>query len=221
MPFVRFAPIFPRRHSSISGGASRRPDGPTRRRSLSSSSHGSQPIHVPSLAKTYLHSGRLSTSNSSPRRGWPTNGSGRTNALDPIAHKENSTHGKHIHLCSADDEPEVLEQPADLVLESREELHTYAQPRSIGLRRVRGGGSPRRSKEGSAPVHRRRAPNFSPSMSALPGNGAMPSMRASWGQAEMDSRTEGFVPVRLSLKLRIIHAIKVRLAALKFSTRSN
>ena len=27
------------------------------------------------------------------------------------------TQGKHVHLCPADDEPEVLEEPADLVLE--------------------------------------------------------------------------------------------------------
>ena len=26
------------------------------------------------------------------------------------------THGKHVHLCPADDDPEILEEPADLIL---------------------------------------------------------------------------------------------------------
>jgi hypothetical protein len=30
--------------------------------------------------------------------------------------KRPGTHGKYVHLCPADDEPKVLEEPADLVL---------------------------------------------------------------------------------------------------------
>ena len=35
----------------------------------------------------------------------------------PILDQLRGTYGKHVHLCPADDEAEVLEEPADLVLE--------------------------------------------------------------------------------------------------------
>jgi hypothetical protein len=34
----------------------------------------------------------------------------------PLIDKLRGAHGKYVHLCSANNEPEVLEQPADLVL---------------------------------------------------------------------------------------------------------
>ena len=45
-------------------------------------------------------------------------------------------HGKHVHLCLADDEPEVLEQPADLVLNIPLDLDEQSSADKKGFDRV-------------------------------------------------------------------------------------
>jgi hypothetical protein len=45
-------------------------------------------------------------------------------------------HGKHVHLCLADDEPEVLEEPADLVLNIPLDLDEQSSADQKGFDRV-------------------------------------------------------------------------------------
>src|SRR5262249_32237542 len=45
-------------------------------------------------------------------------------------------HGKHVHLCLADDEPEVLEEPADLVLNIPLDLDEQSSADKKGFERV-------------------------------------------------------------------------------------
>src|SRR5437588_630219 len=45
-------------------------------------------------------------------------------------------HGKHVHLCLADDEPEVLEQPAELVLNIPLDLDEQSSADKKGFDRV-------------------------------------------------------------------------------------
>jgi hypothetical protein len=54
----------------------------------------------------------------------------------PILGQLRGTHGKHVHLCPADDEPEVLEEPADLVLEISLDLNEQRSADEEGFDRV-------------------------------------------------------------------------------------
>ena len=45
-------------------------------------------------------------------------------------------HGKHVHLCPADDEPKILEEPADLVLNIPLDLDEQSSADKKGFDRV-------------------------------------------------------------------------------------
>src|SRR5262249_41926167 len=60
----------------------------------------------------------------------------RAGEFRPILGQLRGTYGKHVHLCPADDEPEVLEEPADLVLEISLDLNQHWSGGEEGFDRV-------------------------------------------------------------------------------------
>ena len=63
-------------------------------------------------------------------------GAGVAGEFWPILGQLRGTQGKHVHLCPADDEPEVLEKPADLVLEISLDLNEQRSADEEGFDRV-------------------------------------------------------------------------------------
>jgi hypothetical protein len=60
----------------------------------------------------------------------------RGNKFGPSLGQLRGAHGKHVHLCPTDDEPKILEQPADLVLKIALNLDEQSSADKEGFDRV-------------------------------------------------------------------------------------